>query len=162
MSKIKTREEIKDEYKWDLTTIFKNEKDFNSFLEETKVLIEEYKKFQGHVMESSTTFYEALIKDYEISRRLEKLYSYAHMISDQDVSNNKNQERVGKVLNLYDLASKSTYFLSIEMLKEDYSKIEKFYKEKPELLEYQKTIEDTYKYKPHTLSDIEEKLLYIQ
>lgn len=159
MSEIKTREEIKEEFKWDLTTIFKTEKDFNSFLEETKVLIEEYKKFQGHVMENANTFYDALIKDYEISRRLEKLYSYAHMISDQDVSNNKNQERVGKVLNLYDLASKSTYFLSTEMLKEDYSKIEKFYKEKPELLEYQKAIEDTYKYKPHTLSDIEEKLL---
>jgi oligoendopeptidase F len=159
MSEIKARDEIKEEYKWDLTTIFKDEKEFLSFYEETKKLIEEYPKYQNHVMDNASTFYEALTKSYEISRRLDKLYSYAHMISDQDVSHNKNQERVGKVLNLYDIATKNTYFLSTEMLHEDYSKIESFYEEKKELLDYKKDIEDTYKYKAHTLSDEEEKLL---
>ena len=45
MSTIKTREEINEEYKWDLTKIFKDNNEFYSCLEETKKLIEEFKYF---------------------------------------------------------------------------------------------------------------------
>ena len=92
MSKIKSRDEIKDEYKWDLKKVFKDEKEFNNFLNETKTIIDEYKKYKDHVMDNANSFYNALIKDLEISRRIEKMYSYSSMLSDEDISNNKNQE----------------------------------------------------------------------
>ena len=159
MSEIKSREEIEDKYKWDLKKVFSSEKEFNKYYEETKKQIIEFKKYETHVMDNAKTFYEVLLKDNELSRRLEKMYSYASMKSDQDVSNNKNQELVSKVINLYDLASKNTYFVSTELLKEDYSKIEEFYKEEPKLLEHEKNLKESFKYKPYTLSDNEEKLL---
>lgn len=159
MSNIKLRDEIEEEYKWDLSKIFKDENEFNKYFEETKKLIDNYKKYQGHIMENATNLYNALIDDYEISRRLEKMYSYAHMKSDQDVSNNKNQELVGKVLNLYNLAEQSTYFFRTELLKEDYSKVEEFYKEEKRLLDYEINLKKAYRIKPHMLSDVEEKLL---
>ena len=159
MSEIKTREEIADEFKWNLKTIFKDQKEFDRFYEETKKKITDFSKYQSHVMDSASHFYEILMSYYEISRRLEKLYCYASMKSDQDVSNNKNQEQVGRVLNLCDLANKNTYFFSTEILKEEYSKIEEFYQEESHLLEYEKVIKEIYKYKEHTLSDMEEKLL---
>ena len=159
MEQVKKREEILEEYKWDLTTIFKDLKEFTSFYEETKKKIENFVKFQSHVMDNGHTLYDTLTSYYEISRRVEKLYSYAHMLSDQDVSNNQNQELVERVFNLLDMASKNSYFLIPEMLKEDYSKIEEFYQEEEKLQEYQKNILDIYKYKEHTLSDEEEKLL---
>ena len=159
MSNIKSREEIKEEYKWDFTKIFKDENDFNKCFEETKKLVEDYKKYQGHIMDNANTLYNSLIDDYELSRRLEKMYSYAHMKSDQDVSNNKNQELVGKVLNLYNLAEKNTYFFRTELLKEDYSKVEEFYKEEKRLLDYEINLKKAFRIKPHILSDKEEKLL---
>ena len=81
------------------------------------------------------------------------------MTLDQDISNNKNQEIEEKVISIYEEALKNTYFLSVELIKEDYSKIEEYYKENNKLLEYEKTIKDIFKYKKYTLSDIEEKLL---
>ena len=159
MSKIKSRDEIKDEYKWDLKKIFKDEKDFNNSIEEVKSLVDDYKKYKDHVMDNATSFYNALTKDLEISRKLEKMYSYSSMLSDEDVSNNSNQELVSRVLNLYDYAQQNTYFFQTELLKEDYSKIEKYIKEEKRLEEYETYIKKIYRYKEHTLSDIEEKLL---
>ena len=140
MKSIKTREEIDNKYKWDLSVIFKNEKEFNDLYEETKELINIFKKYENHVMDNSDTLLEVIEVDIEISRRIDKLYSYASMKSDEDVSNNKNQELVGRVVNLYDLDIKNSYFVKTEMLKEDYSKIEKFYKDNSKLLEYEKYI----------------------
>ena len=159
MKEIKQREEIEEEYKWNLKAIFESEKEFENLYAETKKMIEDFPKYQNHVMDDAKTFYEVLTKDFEISRRIEKLYVYANMKSDEDVSNNPNQERVGKVLNLYDLANKNMFFVNPEILKVDYSKIEDFYKEEPKLKEYEKSIKDTFKYKAHTLSDAEEQLL---
>ena len=159
MSKIKTRDQIDPKDQWDLSKIFKNQKEFDAFYEETKQLVMDYPKYETHVMDDAHTLYQVFMDDYEISRRLEKLYCYANMMSDQDVSNNPNQERVGKVMILYDLAIKNSYFVRCEILREDYSKIEEFYQEEPRLLELEKNIKDIYRYKPYTLSDEEEKIL---
>ncbi len=159
MSEIPVRSSIDPIFQWDLSKVFQDTNSFHKFYQETEKLIRKFSKYQSHVMDDAKTFYQVL-KDYdEISRRVEKLYSYVSMLSDQDVSNNPNQELVGKVVNLYDLANQNTYFVSIEILREDYSKIEDFYKEEDGLLLYEKNIKDTYKYKKYTLSDEEEKLL---
>ncbi|MBQ9019135.1 MAG: oligoendopeptidase F [Bacilli bacterium] len=159
MSTIKTREEINDEYKWDLTKIFKNLDEFNTFYEETKKLIERFKKYENHVMDSSKTLLSVIKDDIEISRRIEKLYSYTHMLCDEDISNNENQELNSKILNLYDLAIKNSYFLTPEILKVEKEIIDKYLKEEKELEEFKRYIEKIYRYKKYTLSDDEEKIL---
>ena len=158
MSTIKTREEINEEYKWDLTKIFKDNNEFYSCLEETKKLIEEFKKHEGHVMDNAKSLLSTIKDDIEISRRIEKLYSYAHMLCDGDISNNQNQELLSKVMNLYDLAIKNSYFISPEILKVDQSVIDK-YLEDEDLKEFKRYIEKIYRYKEYTLSDEEERLL---
>ena len=158
MSTIKTREEINEEYKWDLTKIFKDNNEFYSCLEETKKLIEEFKKHEGHVMDNAKSLLSTIKDDIEISRRMEKLYSYAHMLCDQDISNNQNQELLSKVMNLYDLAIKNSYFISPEILKVDQNIIDK-YLEDEDLKEFKRYIEKIYRYKEYTLSDEEERLL---
>ena len=150
--------ETKD--KCDLSLIYKTQKDFENELEITKNLILEYrKKYENHTMDNANIFYNSIIDSLEISRKLDKLYVYASMKSDEDVSNNDNQELKNKVINLYDLATANMFFVDTELLKEDYAKIEKFYQDDPKLLEHEVNIKDTFRYKKHTLSDIEEKLL---
>ena len=159
MESVKLREEIEDNYKWDLTKIFKNLKEFNSYYDETKKLVESFPRYQNKVMDSANNLLDAFKTFLDISRRIEKLYVYANMLSDQDVSNNSNQELVGRVMVLFELTNKNTYFLRTEIIREDKSKLEKFYKDNQELLEYKRVLEDVVRYKPYTLSDIEEKLL---
>jgi oligoendopeptidase F len=160
MTEIKDRSMIETKNKWDLSLIYKTQKDFENELEITKNLILEYrKKYENHTMDNANIFYNSIIDSLEISRKLDKLYVYASMKSDEDVSNNDNQELKNKVINLYDLATANMFFVDTELLKEDYAKIEKFYQDEPKLLEHEVNIKDTFRYKKHTLSDIEEKLL---
>lgn len=160
MTEIKDRSMIETKDKWDLSLIYKTEKDFENELEITKNLILEYrKKYENHTMDNANIFYNSIIDSLEISRKLDKLYVYASMKSDEDVSNNDNQELKNKVINLYDLATANMFFVDTELLKEDYAKIEEFYQDEPKLLEHEVNIKDTFRYKKHTLSDIEEKLL---
>lgn len=160
MTEIKDRSMIETKDKWDLSLIYKTEKDFENELEITKNLILEYrKKYENHTMDNANIFYNSIIDSLEISRKLDKLYVYASMKSDEDVSNNDNQELKNRVINLYDLATANMFFVDTELLKEDYAKIEKFYQDEPKLLEHEVNIKDTFRYKKHTLSDIEEKLL---
>lgn len=160
MTEIKDRSMIETKDKWDLSLIYKTQKDFENELEITKNLILEYrKKYENHTMDNANIFYNSIIDSLEISRKLDKLYVYASMKSDEDVSNNDNQELKNKVINLYDLATANMFFIDTELLKEDYAKIEKFYQDEPKLLEHEVNIKDTFRYKKHTLSDIEEKLL---
>lgn len=160
MTEIKDRSMIETKDKWDLSLIYKTEKDFENELEITKNLILEYrKKYENHTMDNANIFYNSIIDSLEISRKLDKLYVYASMKSDEDVSNNDNQELKNKVINLYDLATANMFFVDTELLKENYAKIEKFYQDEPKLLEHEVNIKDTFRYKKHTLSDIEEKLL---
>lgn len=160
MTEIKDRSMIETKDKWDLSLIYKTQKDFENELEITKNLILEYrKKYENHTMDNANIFYNSIIDSLEISRKLDKLYVYASMKSDEDVSNNDNQELKNKVINLYDLATANMFFVDTELLKEDYAKIEKFCQDEPKLLEHEVNIKDTFRYKKHTLSDIEEKLL---
>ena len=132
------RKEIEEQYKWDLTPIYKSIDEFNKEYDNISKTINEY---------------------FNISRILEKLSVYAHLLFDEDTGNNQNQALSAKVSNLFDNFSKISYFVTPNILKKDYSEIEKYYKEEPKLKDYEIIIKNEYRYKEHTLSDIEEKLL---
>lgn len=152
------RNEVKKEVCWDLTPVYKSEEDFLNELKETKEKIHAYQKYEGHTMENAHTFYESIVDGLEITRKLEKLYAYASLKSDEDVSNNHHLENKQKVFNLSEELNQVMYFKIPELLEVDYSKIETFYQEEPRLKEYEKDIRDSYRYKSHTLSKKEEEL----
>lgn len=157
---IKDRSMIDEKYKWDLTKIYKNTDEFLNDINLVTKMINDFKnKYENHVMESASTFYGSIVDELEIERLLGKLYSYASLKHDEDVSNNENQELKEKVVNLFDLENEKMYFTNVEMLSADYSTIEKYYIDEPKLLEHEKIIKDAFRYKKHMLPINEEKLL---
>ena len=153
------REEIQEQYIWDLTKIFKDINEFNELYNELKKEIQDYSKNEKIMLESATNFYNAINDYYKITRKLEKLYVYTSLLSDEDTSNNDNQALKLKITNLYDEWSKNSFFLTTNILKKDYKEIEEYYKEEPKLLDYEIILKEQFRYKEHTLSDEEEKLL---
>ena len=153
------RENIEEKYKWDLTKIYKNIDEFNQDFNKVSKQIEEFSKYENIMDNSATDFYNTLSKYYEISRTIEKLSVYTHLLFDENTSNNQNQALSGKISNLYDKFVKESYFITPTILKKDYQEIEKYYKEEPRLLDYEIILKNEYRYKEHTLSDVEEKLL---
>lgn len=159
MEKQRTRQEIEEQYKWDLTTIFKNDHEFNSELEIVKKEIEKLKDYKGKIVKSAENLYEYLTKSDVIERRMYKLYYYAHLKHDEDTTNPKYQELLGKINNILQKHSEITSYVIPEMLSMSYEQIKKYYNEKPKLLDYEFNLECIYRYKEHTLDEKQEKIL---
>lgn len=159
MDHIKERREVPKEFQWNLERIFKTDEEFQKEIEAVRKQIDEFAKLEGHTTESAKTFYRSITAGNEIERRLNKLYTYASMKSDEDVANTENQAKKEQVVNLYNYASSKMYFQTPELLNTEKEVIESFYQAEPKLLEHKTNIEEVYRYKPHTLPKEEEKLL---
>lgn len=159
MEKLKHRSEVDNNSKWDLTPIYKTDKDFEKSLIEVNNLIEGFNKYKEKMMNSAHDLYATLEEDTKIDQMLNHLYMYAHLNKDSDTTNQKYQTMYEKVLNLITKYDEEASSLIPTILKYDYSKIENFYKEEEKLLEYRFVLEQVFRKKEHVLSNSEEKIL---
>lgn len=157
--KQKTRSEIDKNYQWDLSTIYGSIDEWNKEYISTKDKLPSLTKYKGSLLKDANTLLEFLNLDTEINRKLDKLFSYAHLLNDEDTTNTKNQELFGKIVNLNNEYSKITTFVKPELLKSNYEQIKAFYKDLPELKEYEVLLEEIYRYKEHTLDEKEERIV---
>ena len=153
------RTKIDDQYKWDLTQIFKSNEEFLETYNEVKKEINDFSKYEELMLKDASNLYQTLKNYYDINRKLEKLYVYTSFLFDTDTSNNQNQTLKIKMSNLYNDWNKASFFVTPTILKKDYSEIEEYYKEEPRLLEYEIILKREFRYKNHTLSDAEERLI---
>ena len=72
---VKQRNEIDEKYQWDLSTIFATDQAWEE---------EAASHYAGHLLDSAQTLLDTTNAYLELSRRLEKVYVYAHMKNDQD------------------------------------------------------------------------------
>ena len=150
--------DIDSSYKWDLSSIFKSDEEFYKTYEEINKKMDKYDEYKD-LMSSAKRLLEYMIFDEDISRNFEKIYNYAHMNNDADMSDSKYQEMYGKATYLYSKYLKCTSFVNPTMLKYDYNKILDYYKEEKELEKYDKVFKEIFRYKKYTLSEAEEKVL---
>ncbi len=155
----KKRSEIDLKDTWDLTPIYKTLEDFNKDYNTLKEEIKDLDNYKGKLLNRSKTLLEFLQKSSQITRKLYKLFYYANLSFDVDTTNDKTKELTVMVDNLSILVNEKTNFVTPELLKGDYSKIEKFYKEEPKLKEYEHELENTYRYKSHILNENEERII---
>lgn len=157
--KQKLRSEIDPKYQWDLSTIYKSIDEFNKDYDLASNLVKDFSFHQNNMMESATNLLQTIEDDHKLSRLINKLYMYAHLNSDSDTTNTTYQELKGRVLNLDNDYEKVSSFVVPTLLKYDYAKIEKFYKEEPKLLEHKFNLENIYRFKEHVLTEKEEEML---
>ena len=152
------RNNIDKKYQWDLEKIYKTIDEFKNDILFVRGKLGEFSKFES-IKYDENTLYEVIDLCMNVSRVLEKLEVYASLLCDEDTSINKNQELKEEVNNLCSEFSKATYFIDTDILKLDYACIEEFYKKNDRLLEYELYFKEMFRYKEHTLSNDEEKLI---
>ena len=156
--KIPTRGEINKKDKWDLSYLFKNDDEWEVLYEKIESDIEKYNSFQGRMDESYKHFKDALDYDLDISRKLERLYTYAHLKSDEDKSDQFYLGLYQRAMSLYVKISELSSFLTPEIQNIPEDVMDNFFKEES-IDEYRFYLEKILRYKPHTLSrEIEEVL----
>lgn len=159
MERQKTRKEIDEKYKWDLTTIYKNDEEWYDNLEIVKKEIKNILKYKGKIVSSAKNLLDYLKYDEKTERKIYKLYYYAHLKHDQDTTNTKYQKMLGKINDLIQMESELSSFVNPELLSVKYSQIKKYIKEEKGLEEYKFTLEKIYRYENHKLTETEEKIL---
>ena len=155
----KKRSEISNEYKWDLTLIYKSDEDWYENFEEVSKIISKIKDYKGKIVEKADNLLGYIELSLEIERKVYKLYYYAHLKNDQDTTDTTYQVMKGKIDELMSLYDEYNSFANPEMMTVDYDKIKEFYEEQPKLKDYEFLLEDIYRYKKHILSnELEEAL----
>lgn len=155
---LKSRNEIREEDKWDIEKIYKSSDEFEKDFEALKKEAPKLKDFEGKLNDPQNIL-EYLKYSEKMNRLAEKLYVYSHLKSDEDTANNENQARMSKIDSyMADFSSYSAYFVpEILSLGEEY--IMKAMEEVPELKNYEFLFRDILKEKDHVLTKEMEELL---
>ncbi|MCQ6265548.1 oligoendopeptidase F [Fictibacillus sp. WQ 8-8] len=153
------REELLQQDTWDLEAIYATNDKWEEEFNEVKGLLPELKEFQGKLGESAETLYHYFQKQDELTKKLGKLYTYAHMRYDQDTTNSFYQGLNDRASNLATQVSSSLSFAVPEILSLPEETIQTYVKEYKELALYKHALDEINRQRPHVLSKEEEALL---
>ena len=159
MEKLLERNEVEQKDNWDLESVYKNLDDLKKDCNQVEKNTSDLEKQQDSFTSSSKNFLDFLELYSATTRIFEKLYTYAIRKSDEDIANSTYQELSGKVQNLYQSFQEKTSFATPTILECDKSKILSYFDEEKGLEKYHHNIEDILRYKEHTLSKEEEKIV---
>ena len=153
------RNEINEKDTWDLSTIFETDQKWE---QELALLTEDTKEaasLEGHLLDSAENLLNITERYLDLSRRLEKLYVYAHMKNDQDTRVAKYQEYYAKAMTLYSQLDQVFSFYEPEFMAISEEQYQNFLAEEPKLQPYKHFFDKLLQNKEHVLSQREEELL---
>ncbi len=156
---LKKRSEQRLEDTWNLEDLYKDEAAYESDLKKAEELFVKIASMQGHLCDSGKSLKAYFDINEELNRLFEKIFSYAARLADQDTKNTENQDRRMKLSAKFAELSAKVAFVDPELLKGLSEKADKLYEEEPELHQFDVSIKEILRFKDHTLSPEEEKLL---
>ena len=158
VKRVKTREEIEDKYKWDLSMIYVSDDDWFKDYEDVMSNCEKYLEFKGKLNSA-----DMILKYYEfhqeIRKKFESVYTYAYLKFYEDTSNVHYRELREKVRKLSsEMSSKKSWVLSElrQLFKEDF---DRFMEEEPRLKIYDYEFKNILNGGGHGLSKEDKKLI---
>lgn len=153
------REEIDDRYKWKLEHLYATDELWEEEFAAARRLVEQFPRFRGQVTASPQRLLEAIRAYEEIHQRLEKLYVYARMRSDEDQSVTKYQAMADRAQGLHVQAESVMSFFVPEILTLDEKRLGEWFRELSELRQYAFFLQEMLREKPHRRSPEEEELI---
>jgi oligoendopeptidase F len=159
LAQTRERAEISDKYKWNLKDLYPSDEAWNKAKQELVEQFDRVSEYQGKLADSASELLACLEFNSHISKEFGRLYSYAHMKSDEDVGNSKYLAIKQEIQQLSTDYSSKAAFIRPEIAEMDKSKIDEFIKQKPGLKIYKMLLYDIQRTKAHTLSEKEEKIL---
>ena len=140
---------------WDLSKIYKNNDEFNNDIDKLKGMIARVTEIRD---DFKGNFKEILDLTSEASELVTKIYSFASMTRDEDSTVNESQKLVLLAEAVYSEYNSAFSFLSPSILELSEEELNSLI-EKNDAESYRKFLEDTFRFKAHTLSKKEEFIL---
>ncbi len=158
MSKNKTRDQIEDKYKWDLSVLYASDDSWEDDYLKVEKGFSQLLEFKGSLVDSSKLgkFMKSYI-DFSIVK--ENLYVYANVRFFEDTRNAVYEEMKGRIELLVSKIEAETVFIKKELSSLSEKDIDRIINNNSQLSEYRFFLEGYARYNPHILSEETETVL---
>jgi oligoendopeptidase F len=161
MKNIPPRNMVKTSDTWDLSSLFKSDKAWETAFLAWEKQIPGYSKFQGKLDESADTLVECLQFDEDFDRAGERLGTYAFLKTAEDTADSKFQRMQGRYMHAAGQAAETASYIRPGILAIPTAKMKQFLADSC-LDRYRLLLERLLRFRPHTLGKKEEHLLALQ
>ncbi|MBP5402734.1 MAG: oligoendopeptidase F [Treponema sp.] len=158
---VPNRSEIPASDKWDLTSLFKTEQDWEKALASIEPMTEEVASYKGKLAASKEILLEALNKYSKLCQILEIVYNYASLQHNADEGDQSALNKLGRAEMAASKLNSTLSFFDSEITAIDDSKLN-LWIETPEFSDYKVFIKKLLHVKPYILSEKEERILALQ
>ena len=158
---IPARKDIPESDKWDLSSIYKSNEEWEENLKVLPSLTEKVVQYKGRLGESSDVLLEALKALEEAELRMETVYHYASLQHEADEDDSSATDRDGRAMMAYTRMMSDLSFIDPEIQSVDETKLRKWIS-LPEFKDYKIYIEKLLHFKKYILSEKEERILSLQ
>jgi oligoendopeptidase F len=161
VKRLPPRHKMKPSDCWDLSSLFPDDDAWEKTFSAWEQRIDQYAQFQGRLAESAETLAACLDFDTAFDREGERLGAYAFLKTAEDTTNSTYQRMQGRFTNAASRAAQAASYIRPEVLAIADDTMRQFLAAE-RLASYRLVLERLLRYKPHTLSQKEERLLAMQ
>eukprot|EP00741_Cyanophora_paradoxa_P022096 tig00021434_g21331.t1 len=157
------RSEVPDENRWSVETLYSDtglwEKEFEEVCRDgQEPRWPEIEGLKGRLGEGPEVLRKAFDVSFELQRKMMKLYTYAHLRFDEEITNDKHKGMQSRIMSVFYDYGERTAWLEPEILALSQETIDR-YLASAELSPYAFHLEKLVRQKPHTLSPEMEAML---
>ena len=161
MNKIPERKDVKTEDKWDLSKLYGSDEAWEEGLKQLEALIPQIESFKGTLGESAEALKACLDYMNDLELLDERVGYYAHLRLNEDEGNGTNQERFARYMSIATQVAAASSWQVPEIQAIDAARMEGFLADE-KLADYVIMLNKILRFKPHILSEEEERLLAMQ
>jgi oligoendopeptidase F len=157
------RKDVPEQDQWNLAALYPSltewQKELKSIIPaEQPPFFNQISANRGKLSESPATLKATLDALFSMERRLRKLYTYAHLLHDEEITLEESKKAYNTIVTIYHQFSQETSWMQPEILSMDEKRLNDYLKA-PELKEYHFFLEKLVRLKPHTLPESSEELM---
>lgn len=160
-NKIPKRSEVPESDRWDLSSIYKSNDEWEAALKELPALSEKVVQFKGKLGAGAQNLLDALKALEQADLKLETVYHYASLQHEADEDDSEATDREGRAMMAYTKLQSEISFMDPELLSIPEETLRGWISQ-PEFKDYKVYIEKLLHFNKYTLSEKEERLLSLQ
>jgi oligoendopeptidase F len=155
------RKDVKTEDCWDLSSLYTDNQQWEADFTKLEQELAKFDQYRGRLQESAELLAEALVFDSEFDRTSERLGTYAFLKTTENQTDSEYQALKARYMNLAVRASEATSYMRPELLAISEDRMAELMADEA-IAPFRLQLERLLRYRPHTLTDNEERLLAMQ
>lgn len=159
MAEVLTRNDVNVEETWNLESIYETNEAWEEEFESVKAMLPLLVEYKGRLAQTDAILFEGLQLRDEVSRRLHKLYTYAHMRYDENTADSFYQAMNDRARTLASQIGATLAFMTPELLEVPEETIASYLEKNPDLALYRHAFDELNREREHVLSEAEEAIL---